>query len=239
MRDALNWGDGMVEIETVTDVRMHLNGLKAIIFDLDDTLYGEKEYVRSGYRAVAELLPEVSDCETKLWKAFEEGKSAMDEVLKNEGIYTDERKQTCLKTYRFHQPQIHFYDGVAEMLAGLREAGYQLGVITDGRPEGQRAKIAALGLESLVDRIIITDELGGVEYRKPNPAAFVRMSELLGVECSEMCYVGDNIRKDFIAPEQLGMRCVWVRNEDGLYTKDLDIVRRVEEIVARRNEAPQ
>lgn len=207
----------MIEISRVTEVKQHIDGLKAIIFDLDDTLYGEKEYVRSGYHAVAGILPQVEDCEEKLWSAFGERKSVFDEVLKNEGIYTNELKQMCLRTYRLQQPDIHLYDGVTGMLVQLRIAGYKLGIITDGRPEGQRAKIKALGLREYVDHIIITDELGGIEYRKPNDTAFCMMKEKLDVEFSEMCYVGDNIKKDFIAPEKLGMKSICFNNQNGLY----------------------
>lgn len=138
-------------------------------------------------------------------------------MLKNEEIYTDELKQKCLQIYRFQKPDIHLNAGVTEMLVQLRAAGYKLGIITDGRPEGQRAKIESLGLIEYVDHIIITDELGGIEYRKPNDTAFRMMKEKLDVEYSEMCYVGDNIKKDFVAPEKLGMRCIWFRNKDGLY----------------------
>ena len=45
------------------------------------------------------------------------------------------------------------------------------------------------------------------------------MKERLGVEYAEMCYVGDNTKKDFIAPDQLGMRSIWFKNADGLYVK--------------------
>lgn len=209
----------MIEITSLSEITMHLEGLKAIIFDLDDTLYGEKQYVRSGYQAIADTLPQIKEMEQKLWRAFEQKKSAIDEVLCAEGIYTEERKQQCLSVYRFHQPKIHFYDGALELLGTLRADGYKLGIITDGRPEGQRAKIKALGLDELVDYIIVTDELGGVEYRKPNKAAFEKMQEALGVAFEEMCYVGDNIKKDFIAPEILKMRSFWFRNTDGLYYK--------------------
>ena len=65
----------MIVIQNITDIWQHLNGLKAFIFDLDDTLYSEKEYVKSGYAAVAKVLPNVEDAETKLWKAFEEKNS--------------------------------------------------------------------------------------------------------------------------------------------------------------------
>ena len=207
----------MIEVTSLTEVTNHLQGLKAVIFDLDDTLYGEKEYVRSGYRAIAATLPQVIQMEEMLWQAFEQKKSAIDEVLISKGIYTDELKQKCLSVYRYHQPDIHFYDGAEELLQKIHQDGYKLGIITDGRPEGQRAKIKALGLDALIDHIIVTDELGGVEYRKPNKAAFVMMREALGVTFKEMCYIGDNIKKDFTAPEVLGMKKIWFRNEDGIY----------------------
>lgn len=207
----------MIEIHKITDVLQHLDGLKAIVFDLDDTLYGEKEYVKSGYFAVSQMFPQIKNAEAKLWQAFEKKKSAIDELLRSEGIYSDELKRKCLEVYRFHQPTIHLYDGVAEMLALLRKRGLLLGIITDGRPEGQWAKISALKLTEYVDQIIVTDELGGVEYRKPNTKAFMLMRELFDVRFSEMCYVGDNIKKDFIPCEQLDIKPVYFVNKDGLY----------------------
>ncbi len=207
----------MIEIENITEASNYFQSLNVIIFDLDDTLYSEKEYVRSGYRAIANAFPHVERMEEKLWQAFEQNKSAIDEVLISEGIYDEDLKQKCLSLYRFHQPEISFYKGAKELLLQLRKNGYKLGIITDGRPEGQRAKIKALGLTELVDDIIITDELGGPEYRKPNKASFVKMQERFQFPFEEMCYVGDNIKKDFIAPELLGMRCIWFRNSDGLY----------------------
>ena len=208
----------MIEITSITETKKHIQELKAIVFDLDDTLYSEKEYVRSGFRAIADTLPQINQMEEKLWRAFEQKKSAIDEVMSAEGIYTDELKQKCLSVYRFHLPNIHLYDGAKELLQQFRADGYKLGIITDGRPEGQRAKIQALGLEELVDCIIVTDELGGVEYRKPNKAAFVKMRETLGVVFEEMCYIGDNLKKDFVAPEMLGIRAIHFANADGLYS---------------------
>ena len=207
----------MIEINQIADVLNYTEGLKAVVFDLDDTLYGEKEYIRSGYRAVAKVIPQVKNAERKLWRFFLEKKPAIDEVLSMEGIYTEEIRQRCLGVYRLHEPDIHLYDGVMEILTKLRSDGYKLGIITDGRPEGQRAKIQVLGLGKYMDHIIVTDELGGVKYRKPNETAFIQMADKLNVAFSQMCYVGDNIKKDFIAPLKLGMRAVWFRNQDGLY----------------------
>lgn len=207
----------IIKIEKITDISQHINGLKAVLFDLDDTLYSEKEYVRSGYRAAAMTLLHVADAERKLWKAFEKKKSAFDIVLKEEGIYTEELKQKCLNAYRCCKPDIYLYEGVDEILWQLREVGLVTGIITDGRPEGQWAKIEALRLKNMVDHIIVTDDLGSIKYRKPCDRAFRLMKEYFNVGYNEMCYVGDNVRKDFVAPEKLGIRSIWFRNRDGLY----------------------
>lgn len=204
-------------IHEISEVTKYIDGLRAIIFDMDDTLYGEKEYVQSGYRKVAEHLSQIADAYAKLWKAFEQKQSAFDVVLKDADIYSEELKKECLFIYRFHEPDIHLYEGVEALLQSLRGQGYRLGVITDGRSEGQRAKIRVLGLEALVDDIIITDELGGIEFRKPCDLAFRNMAEKWQIPFDKICYVGDNVKKDFIAPEALGMRAIWYQNADGLY----------------------
>lgn len=207
----------MIEISDILEVKEYIEGLKAVIFDLDDTLYSEKEYVRSGYQKIAEVIPEVDNAAEKLWNLFEEKRPAIDELLKMENIQSEEVKQKCLFTYRYQTPDIHLYEGVRDMLREFRKKGLKLGIITDGRSEGQRAKLQALDLESEVDYIIVTDELGGAEYRKPNPVSFELMKEKMGVAYSEMCYVGDNLKKDFISPEKLGMRSIRFKNFDGLY----------------------
>lgn len=205
----------MIEITNILDTERYVADLDAIIFDLDDTLYSEKQYVRSGYHAIANAFPQIVDMEEKLWQVFERGGKAIDEVLEAEGQL--EKKNEALHIYRYQKPEITFYPGVKELLFRLRESGKKIGIITDGRPEGQNAKIEALGLCSLVDEIIITDELGGIEFRKPCAKAFELMQKRMNISYEKMCYVGDNIKKDFVAPNRLGMQVFHYRNDDGLY----------------------
>lgn len=207
----------MIEIDNILEIENQLDGIRVVIFDLDDTLYSEKEYVRSGFNAIANEFPQIANISEKLWKVFENNGKAIDEVLKEENIYSEENKNKCLNIYRNHKPDIHLYDGVREMLENIKQHNVKLGIITDGRPEGQRAKIEALNIKDLFDEIIITDELGGIEFRKPNKTAFVKMHELMNIPYEQMLYVGDNINKDFIAPEALEMKSVWFKNLDGLY----------------------
>lgn len=188
--------------------------IKGVIFDLDDTLYSEKEYVKSGYKAVSDYLG--GGYEDKLWCYFETGKPAIDELLKELGRATE--KETALDIYRKHQPNIHLYKGVREMIEELRQRGKKVGIITDGRPEGQRNKIKALGLEDLVDDIIITDELGGTQFRKPCDIAFRILTTRWRLNPAEMIYIGDNSTKDWQAPRQIGIRFLWFNNPDSLYS---------------------
>lgn len=188
--------------------------IKGVIFDLDDTLYAEKEYVRSGFRAVAKYL-ENDEAKEKLWNYFLEGKNAIDELLEELG--QQEKKPHCLTVYREQMPEITLYEGARELIGKLKEAGIRVGIITDGRVSGQQNKLAALGLDELVEDRIITDALGGERFRKPNDIAFRIMQCRWGLPFEEMAYVGDNLNKDFQAPRQLGMRCIYFENRDGLY----------------------
>lgn len=192
--------------------------IKGVIFDLDDTLFSEKEYVRSGYRAISDYLG--GGYENTLWSFFEAGKPAIDELVREIG--SGDEKEELLKIYRTHKPDIHLYPGVAEIIRDLKKESIKVGIITDGRPEGQRKKIEALGIEKLVDDIIITDELGGAQFRKPCDIAFRIMIVKWKMNPSEIVYVGDNPTKDFQAPQQLGIRSLYFNNRDGVYCQKSD-----------------
>lgn len=205
----------MREIHSILEAERYLNGVEGVIFDMDDTLYSEKDYVRSGYAQIAEYLNQPEAAE-KLWYYFEQKQPAIDMYLTETG--RTDLKDECLKIYRHQMPEIQLYKGVAQMLVRLREQSKKLGIITDGRVEGQENKIAALGLKKMVDDIIITDALGGTAFRKPNEAAFRLMQEKWQLPFKKMIYIGDNPKKDFIAPEKLGMESLYFCNPDGLYS---------------------
>lgn len=206
-------------VNKLTDIIPLVEDKKAIVFDLDDTLYNEKDYVRSGFSAVARMLPMVENAQEKLWRAFELKQPAIDVVLQDEGIKTEALLNECVNVYREHCPKIYLDQEIREMLQEFRKSGRLLGIITDGRVEGQRQKIKSLGIIGLVDNIIITDELGGVKCRKPNPKAFMLMRDKFCCNYSDMVYIGDNTEKDFLAPNELGMATILYKNKNGLYFK--------------------
>lgn len=209
----------MISITNILEVEQYLSGFKVVVFDLDDTLYSEKEYVKSGFKYIARFFPDIENAGEELYGLFLQRKNAIDEFLRVHNIYNDELKEKLLHEYRFHVPDIHLYDGVYEMLRNLKRADHKLGMITDGRVEGQKNKIDALRLNDVFDKIIITDSLGGVEYRKPNPKAFEIMKDFFNTSYSDMSYVGDNINKDFVSPDMLKIHAIWFDNPDGLYSR--------------------
>lgn len=195
--------------------------VRGVIFDLDDTLYPERDYVRSGFRAVSDLLG--GGLEDRLWTHFEAGRPAIDALLGELG--REKEKDAALEAYRSHKPDIHLDASVANLIMGLKDEGLMVGIVTDGRPKGQRAKIEALGLDVLVgwENVVITDELGGPQFRKPCDIAFRVMQRRWRLPFCEVVYVGDNPAKDFLAPRQLGMRYILFNDGAGLYPVDLSV----------------
>ena len=193
--------------------------VRGVIFDLDDTLYSEIEYVKSGFHSVSEYLG--GGYEDILWQYFEAGEPVIDKLL--EDISRETEKEHILEIYRNHIPDIHLYSGVYDLITDLKNKGCNVGIITDGRPNGQRNKIHALGLNQLVDDIIITDELGGIQFRKPCDIAFRILQTRWRLPANDMVYIGDNPNKDPQAAIQLGMRSIVFNNPEGLYSsKEID-----------------
>lgn len=207
-------------VKDILEVENLVENVNVVIFDLDDTLYSEKEYVKSGYRKIGEYLIDIANVYERLMRYFKEDKFAIDELIKEEPSL-EGRKNELLEIYREQTPNISLYPGVLEMLMRMKNKGIKLGIITDGRVYGQKQKIMALQLGDVFDEIIITDELAGKTdpkiFRKPNFISFEIMQQRFQVPFDQMVYIGDNIQKDFIAPSKLGMSTVYFKNQDGLY----------------------
>ena len=182
-----------------------------IIFDLDDTLYSEEEYVKSGFRAVANKYgnPDIGDALIQLYSDDPRN------VFQRFG-FSEEQCKECIKIYRTHMPDISLSDNVKCTLESLKANCYKLGIITDGRPISQWNKIIALNVRQYMDQIIVTDELGGEKYRKPSLIAFETMKSRLKTDFQHMVYVGDNPRKDFYVGSKYPILTIQVLKK-GLY----------------------
>lgn len=193
--------------------------MKAVLFDLDNTLYPEIEFVESGFGTVAHYLSSrYHFSEDSLFTQMldimqRDGRGKVfDSLLYNLGLYTEEKVKLLVYLYRSHRPTIHLFEDVLPTLEHLRNCSMRLGIVTDGVASVQRNKIAALGLENLFDAIVCTDELGG-ECWKPSTIPYKVALELLQVTPLEAIYVGNDPSKDFLGPNSIGMLTIQVKRQ--------------------------
>lgn len=181
------------------DIRITHN--TGIVFDLDDTLYNEIDYLKSAYAYIAKQLDALN------WKPLYARMLSLyrseEDVFAALGATYDIKKEALLKVYREHVPQITPFEGVVKLLGTIRELKGKSGIITDGRSHTQRAKIAALGIMDLIDSIVISEEAG---HSKPSEQLFKLMEERLQV--TRYYYIADNLKKDFITPNLLGWETI-------------------------------
>ena len=196
--------------------------MRAIVFDLDDTLCLERVYAFSGFRAVAtafvDILGDPERAARTMCQLFdtEHRPRVFDEACRRAGQSGDERLiARMIDTYRNHKPALELCPDADAVLNRLRDR-CKLGIISDGFLATQSAKIDALGLRDRVDEIILTDDLGR-EFWKPHPRAFELMARRLKVDAERCVYVADNPAKDFIAPRALGWRAIQIARPEGVY----------------------
>ncbi|MBN8209790.1 HAD-IA family hydrolase [Bacillus sp. NTK071] len=197
--------------------------VKAVIFDLDDTLISEYQYIESGYSHVSQLLSnqfQEDSMEIKLilMELFHECPQNVFNRLyeRLERTYTNEMITDLVQEYRNHDPVIAYYSDVLPCLLALKNKGIKMGIITNGYANAQKQKLRAVGRLEFFDEIILTDEIGS-EYWKPHAKAYEMMKNRLKLDYGEMVYVGDNVSKDFVAPNKLGMKTVHIEREKGIY----------------------
>lgn len=195
--------------------------LAGVVWDVDDTLLLERDYVRSGFRAVARAVaPEGRAANAAfglLWSDFDAGVrgNAFDRLLAaypRPGVSVSD----LVRVYREHTPDIALVPGAEAVLDELTALGLRQGAISDGPLASQRAKSAAVGLSRWCDPVILTD-VWGRDFWKPHERAFVALEDAWGLSGRQLVYVGDNPVKDFIAPRAHGWRTIRLRLAGQLY----------------------
>jgi putative hydrolase of the HAD superfamily len=194
---------------------------RLVVFDLDDTLYLERDFVRGGFRAVGDYLRRergVRGFFRAAWRRFTSGERALifDKVLAEKGVAAGPGLvRKLLSIYRGHRPRLRLCADARRFLERPPK-GVELAVITDGRLPVQRAKVRELGVDKLVDEIICTGRWGP-RYAKPHPRAFRLLERRFGRTGPDCLYIGDNPAKDFKAPRELGWTAVRLRRPAGLH----------------------
>lgn len=211
----------------------NLSDVKAVFFDLDDTLCGYWEASKHGMRrAFEEHGPEgyTVDEMIRHWAAaFREFSPTLKQTgwydgylktgeptrteqmrltLLRAGVPDDDRARRLSETYMVERDRaLRLFVESESVLERLR-GRYPLGLITNGPADVQRQEIATLGIESYFDFIFIEGEMG---EGKPQPTVFARAVDAVGLQPHEILFVGNSFAHDVAPAIAYGWRAIWVR----------------------------
>ena len=199
--------------------------IKAVIFDIDNTLYSYDHAHEYGWTALCAYAGEhlgmdADRFKQEIAKAAADVKERLDAdcaALHNRTL----RFQVMLE--RNHLPLIHaepmgklYWDtlirhsapepGILTCLAKLKEAGYTLGIGTDMTVIYQLKKLEHLQMLPFFDFIVSSEE---ANVEKPHEKLFRLCAAKAGVSPDACLFIGDNLKKDVLGPRNMGMRSLW------------------------------
>lgn len=182
---------------------------RAILFDLDDTLFSHRRFRLSGFAAVALAIePECGIGARTLFSrmvaASREPETYGDEFGAVIAAYSlDVAKEHLIARMRGHQPRLRLHESVRRTLGSLRTQ-WRLAIVTNGIPEIQQRKVQALGLTDIVDTVVYASEYGSGKG-KPDRAPFNEALTRLGVEAGRAVFVGDDTNTDIYGAARCGL----------------------------------
>lgn len=212
---------------------MSLGNVKAIFFDLDDTLCAYWEASKLGMRrAFTEHGPKGFTVDEMIqhWAAtFREFSPTLKQTGWYEGYLkqgeptrTEQMRLTLLRmdvvdpdratrlsqTYLEERDRaLRLFGDSERVLTELRKT-YPLGLMTNGPADVQRQEIATLGIGGYFDVILIEGEMG---EGKPKPSVFARAAQAMGYAPEQLLFVGNSFAHDVAPALACGWRAVWVR----------------------------
>lgn len=193
--------------------------MKVLVLDLDDTLYPERDFALSGFRAASEVLRDRVEparflaAARRLFDAGHRG-DVFDRALRDLGLEaTPGCVAALVDAYRGHVPTISLYPDARWLLDWVTDP-LRLALLTDGYASVQRRKVAALGIESHFLAIVYSDDAGR-DHWKPAFTPYRAVERQIPADPADYVYVGDNPAKDFVTPKQRGWRTVRIRRPGG------------------------
>jgi putative hydrolase of the HAD superfamily len=200
--------------------------IDAVLLDLDDTCFDQRDFLAGAFGAVARRAGELGVDEVRLRDALETIAAAgsdrgwiIDQALQTLGVRVP--VGPLVDAFRSYRPaRLSPYPGVRESLGQMRRLA-PVGLVTNGDPAGQRAKLTALGFDGAFDVVVVSDELGR-SFRKPHPAPFCQALGLLGADPGRSFFIGDHPDRDIAGAQHVGMRAIRVRT--GEYASRPDAV---------------
>jgi putative hydrolase of the HAD superfamily len=192
---------------------------RAILFDLDDTLYPLREFIRSGFAAAARHLENS--------RRIGRGEAFRFLSRASVGAAHGRELRACathfglpqtivpelVQVIRDHVPSIALPLRSRAVLEAMR-LEWRIGIVTDGAPDIQARKVAALGIESLIDCVVYANAVGD-RRGQPKRNPFLAAASGLRVAVERTVFVGGDAGCDAFGAGRLGMRTIHVSRRCG------------------------
>jgi len=193
-----------------------------IVFDMDDTLFPECEFVRSGFQEVDRYLQKelsINNFFVRAWEKFTSGNRGFifNQVL-NDIDYDGDviiLVKELVEVYREHMPSIDLYQDARWALEYYSKI-VPLVLLSDGYFQTQKNKAASLEIDVYFKQYYFTDEWGPKCW-KPSTFAFEKVQNDFNLLSNDFVYISDNPAKDFVAPNQLGWDSICIKRKYGEY----------------------
>ena len=195
--------------------------IKAVLFDLDGTLLDRDQslqlFINDQYERLNAFLSHIPkekyvsrfiqlDKRGYVWK--DKVYQQLIDEFNIASITWEALLEDYLNEFKYHCvgfPHIH------EMLDGLKNSGFALGMITNGYGQFQMDNINALQIEKYFDVILVSEWEG---IKKPDPQIFMNALQKLHVAPSESVFIGDHPENDIKAAQYVGMKGIWKKDAE-------------------------
>jgi putative hydrolase of the HAD superfamily len=185
---------------------------RGLIVDLDDTLYPRRQFLLSGFSAVAAHVAalhgvDVAPLLAALTRALDAGEANRAfQRLCTEYTLPQTDVQQLLQVFRDHVPTLAVDDDVAGALRRMRASGWRIAILTNGLPSVQDRKLTALGAAALVDHVVFAEQFA--PKGKPAAETFRHALTRLNLPASRCVCVGDDPVNDIAGARALGLRTI-------------------------------
>lgn len=174
------------------------SGIRAVIFDMDNTLHN----LHAAAQAAADAVSLVFGAEFTLhFTPLNRDRPSLPDEFRD--FFGDEKASPAFSLYYQLELQcLREFSGIREVLDRLREAGLRLVVLSNSDGHSVYPRLELMGLENFFDAVFVRESFADI---KPSPQAFWNVLDFLGMDASEVLMVGDSLKKDVAAARACGI----------------------------------
>jgi putative hydrolase of the HAD superfamily len=225
-----------------------LKGIKAVLFDIDDTLFDTATLAKmarmNAVKAMMEsglLIHDVQRGYRSLLRIVEKYGANYDQhfdkLLEDLG-YQQDPKIIAAGIVAYHDTKLAYLKpdpDVIPTLIVLRDNGLKIGIVSNGRSVKQWEKIIRLGLQHFFHTVVISEEVG---FEKPDIGIFEVALKKLNIKPHEALYVGDTLDTDILGANKSGLvsvRLLKKRQKESPVSKTIApraIIRRISDLLS-------